>query len=118
MAKRIYLAGPMTGIADYNYPEFNRVAKLIRDMGYEVENPADTEKENTEYPYQSAPHEWYMRKAVEKIMKCDMVVILPAWDTSIGARLEVDLARGLNLPILSLQEFQTQHTLHNFFGGN
>jgi hypothetical protein len=108
----------MTGIADYNYPEFNRVAKLIRDMGYEVENPADSEKENTEYAYQAAPHEWYMRKAIEKITTCNAVVLLNGWENSSGAKLEVDIARGLGLPMWGLKEFQSQYLIHKFFGDN
>lgn len=40
-ANRVYVAGPMTGIADFNYPAFNAVADQQRTHGYEVENPAD-----------------------------------------------------------------------------
>jgi phage gpG-like protein len=30
---KLYLAGPMTGIADYNYPAFHAYAKKLRDKG-------------------------------------------------------------------------------------
>lgn len=40
-ANRVYVAGPMTGIPDFNYPAFNAVADQLRAQGYEVENPAD-----------------------------------------------------------------------------
>jgi hypothetical protein len=40
-AKRLYLAGPMTGIEDFNYPAFNAMAERLRAAGYEVKNPAD-----------------------------------------------------------------------------
>jgi hypothetical protein len=40
-ASRGYVAGPMTGIKDFNYPAFNAVAEDLRAQGYEVENPAD-----------------------------------------------------------------------------
>jgi len=38
---KIYVSGPMTGIKDFNFPLFNSVAVLLRNKGFEVENPAD-----------------------------------------------------------------------------
>lgn len=38
---RVYLAGPMTGIADYNFPAFNAAAARLRAEGFDVVNPAD-----------------------------------------------------------------------------
>lgn len=39
--KRVYVAGPMTGLKDFNYPAFNAAADALRALGYQVENPAD-----------------------------------------------------------------------------
>ena len=36
--KRIYIAGPMTGLPDFNYPAFNAAAARMRALGFEVEN--------------------------------------------------------------------------------
>ncbi|CRM19804.1 hypothetical protein [Pseudomonas sp. 31 R 17] len=41
VTNRVYVAGPMTGIEDFNYPAFNAVADQLRALGYEFENPAD-----------------------------------------------------------------------------
>lgn len=41
MIKRIYLAGPMTGLPEFNYPAFHAEAARLRGLGYQVENPAD-----------------------------------------------------------------------------
>lgn len=38
---RVYLAGPMTGIEDFNFPAFNDMAAKLRARGYVVENPAE-----------------------------------------------------------------------------
>jgi hypothetical protein len=40
-AIRVYVAGPMTGIKDFNYPAFNAVAASLREAGYLIENPAE-----------------------------------------------------------------------------
>ena len=37
---RIYIAGPMSGLPDFNYPAFNQAEQRLLALGYEVENPA------------------------------------------------------------------------------
>lgn len=91
----IYLSGPMTGLPDYNRPAFNKVAEELRAQGKSVFNPADIgPKENI------MPRAWYMRKDLEGLMKSDSVYVLPGWDTSEGAKLEVAIAKELELPII------------------
>lgn len=38
--KRIYIAGPMTGLPELNFPAFHAAAKVLRAQGHHVENPA------------------------------------------------------------------------------
>ena len=38
---RLYLAGPMTGIEDLNFPAFHAEAARLRALGYTVINPAE-----------------------------------------------------------------------------
>lgn len=92
--KRIYIAGPMSGLPEFNYPAFHTAAKRLRDLGFDVENPA----ENPE------PHcgSWlgYMRMAVTQLVRCDGVALLPGWQDSKGARVEYDLANRLGLVVM------------------
>ena len=37
----IYIAGPMTGLPECNYPAFHEAARRLRLLGYEVLNPAE-----------------------------------------------------------------------------
>ncbi|MNP31583.1 hypothetical protein D3C76_1247100 [compost metagenome] len=46
-----------------------------------------------------------MRMAVAQVAKVDYVVTLPGWENSRGAKVEVDLAHGLGLPVKPLHEF-------------
>lgn len=88
---RIYIAGPMSNLPDLNYPEFNRVAKNLRELGYHVENPA----ENPVPPCGS----WagYMRLAIAQLVTCDEIHMLRGWKQSKGAGIEHDLAVELGL---------------------
>ena len=38
---RIYVAGPMTGHPQLNFPAFHTEAARLRALGYEVVNPAE-----------------------------------------------------------------------------
>ena len=38
---RVYLAGPMTGYPDYNYPAFHCAAEQYRAAGFDVVSPAE-----------------------------------------------------------------------------
>lgn len=97
-ANRVYVAGPMTGIADFNYPAFNAVADQLRAQGYEVENPAD------HGTVEGAQWADYMAYDLTRLGLCGMVAVLPGWENSKGARLEVHIARELGMPIVNAHD--------------
>lgn len=45
--KRIYIAGPMTGLRELNFPAFNAEAARLRAAGWEVLNPAEINPDHT-----------------------------------------------------------------------
>jgi nucleoside 2-deoxyribosyltransferase len=96
----IYLSGPMTGYPEFNYPLFNQTAAVIRSYGYKVCNPAEFFDGKTDLP-----KETYMRQDIRAVLDCEMVVTLPKWEESPGAKLEVEVARACGIPVIDLQEF-------------
>ena len=38
---KIYLAGPMTGYDNFNFPEFDKISAKLRAHGYDVVSPAE-----------------------------------------------------------------------------
>lgn len=93
---RIYIAGPMTGLPESNYPAFNQAADILRAQGFEVENPA----ENPAPPCGS--WEAYMRMAVRQLIACDGIALLPGWERSRGATIESRLAADLRMERIHL----------------
>ncbi len=92
--RRLYLAGPMSGYAEHNFPEFNRVAALLRAEGYEVFNPAENADGGVR-----RPRSFYMRRDIPALMDCDAIAALPDWQQSRGACLEMWIAIDLDMPI-------------------
>lgn len=95
--KNIYLSGPMTGLPDYNYPEFNRVADKLRRLGHRVCNPA-------EFPHSGDPKDFPIRKAFASFcnficLEADTIVLLPGWENSKGAKAELALAENCQLRV-------------------
>ena len=90
---RIYIAGPMTGIKDMNFPAFHAAAAELRALGHEVVNPAELN------PDPGTPWAQCMRVDIAQLVTCDAVVLLPGWEKSKGALIERDLARRLGMPV-------------------
>jgi hypothetical protein len=95
---RIYIAGPMTGVPEFNHPAFRAAAKLLRGRGYVVENPAENFGGETGHPYAD-----YMRAAVLQVLSVDAMALLPGWKNSNGARMEVAIGRALGLGFFDAQ---------------
>lgn len=94
---KIYLAGPMTGLPDYNYPAFREAAEKLRERGWKVLSPAENYNGDT-----SLPRYMYMRKNIKLLLKAEGIVLLPGWQDSEGAKLEFDIACALDLDIYEL----------------
>lgn len=109
--KTVYIAGPMRGIAWFNYPMFDRIAKQLRDQGCEVISPADEDRKqdgfdpfkNPDYANPNAcqfPSEMdfhkTVRRCLEAVLQCEEIVLLPGWQRSSGAVAELTLAMWLN----------------------
>lgn len=99
MDEVVYISGPMAGLPELNYPAFFRAEKRIQDLGYAVENPAS----NPEPPCKS--WEGYMRLSLIQLMRCHILVRLPGWENSRGAKMENEIAQRLNFKIFDLHTF-------------
>lgn len=95
---RLYLAGPMTGLPDYNFPAFHAAAAQWRALGWEVENPAEHFNGDQTRPYRE-----YVENDLRQLRKCDAIAVLPGWDgpNARGSVWEREVAEQLlGLPVL------------------
>lgn len=93
---KIYIAGPMTGIPEHNFPAFNEAATLIRALGHEIINPAEMDGPDFDHN-NPAPWQAYLKRDLVLLVNCDAIYLLPGWDSSRGAGLEYQVAITLGL---------------------
>lgn len=95
---RVYLSGPMTGIPQWNFPAFNAEAVRLRAAGFDVVNPAELN------PDTSMTWHECMRADIKALCDCDTLALLPGWEGSQGAHLELHIAHRLGLRVVQARE--------------
>lgn len=100
---KLYLAGPMSGIKDFNFPAFHAAATVLRGLGHSVWSPAERDEAEGFNPTtdKAQPLRHYMRFDLPAVLDCDAVAVLPGWRKSKGAQLEVHVATQCSIPVLS-----------------
>jgi hypothetical protein len=96
---KLYLCGRVTGDNDYRV-KFLRAENELYDAGFYPVNPAAC------IP---AGREWRqaMREAISLMLRCDGVAVLSGWKKSKGAKIEVNLAHSIGIPVRSIREWES-----------
>lgn len=107
-----YIAGPMRGIPEFNFPAFFDAAERLDRPGW-VYNPAERHSDGgfdcrgltgnedlvaLDFDVRVALAEgltWIARRA-------DSVCVLAGWERSLGAKAEVAAARAVGIPVFSI----------------
>lgn len=115
--KQYYLAGPMSGIPQFNFPLFDRVATALREKGYNILSPAeldDAKARNAALSSEDGQPGEYEQKSGEtwgdllardvKLVadEVDGIFCLPGWSASRGANLEVTVALLCDKPVYAV----------------
>jgi hypothetical protein len=91
MTVRAYISGPMSGLPDFNHPAFHACAERLRTAGFDVVNPAEIN------PVPIVPRAECMRRDIEALLTCDVIVMLQGWEKSRGAVLEMMVATEVGI---------------------
>jgi len=92
--KKIYISGPVTGMPNENRHAFEAAAVRLNQLGFDPiiphhhVSPWDTWEES-------------MRSRIRVMMDADAVFTLDGCDRSNGARVEIDLAGNIGIPVFN-----------------
>jgi hypothetical protein len=113
-----YLAGPMSGRPGFNFPEFDRIAGMLRSSGFTISSPAEYEHEATRARITAArgdeDHDavgpaWTSCLARDVAVvahpRCRGVIVMNEWEESRGARLETYVCASLKKPLFKFTEY-------------
>lgn len=100
----LYVAGPMTGLPDYNRPAFREATRLLELNGFTVLSP---ERDHGIPADQQQTAEWedWMRADLRLVTRADGLALLDGWTRSRGAQLEVTVAQGLGISCLPVNDW-------------
>lgn len=91
----IYIAGPMRGCVDYNFPAFDAAKKFLEETGYRVISPADIDRREG-----LTNQRGYAKRDCKAILDhCDSIYMLKGWEKSVGATAEHAVAKWAGLEI-------------------
>lgn len=106
-----YVAGPMRGIPEFNYPAFHRAADWLRARGHSVFSPAEWDMQRHGVDISKGNDAGCERLAAEKhgfnlrealcadlsfiCTSADAIALLPGWRASKGATAELATAIAL-----------------------
>lgn len=122
--ERIYIAGPMRGIKEFNFPAFFEAERKIKALGYtEVHNPARIDVEDSAFDHRGLTGNedlFLLGFDLESALAYDLwlielhtdtIVALEGWSKSIGAMGELELGFKKGLKVYDLDHFLKLHMI-------
>lgn len=104
---RVYIAGPMAGIPQHNFPAFAAAAVKLIEAGHQPVSPADgvdpdiaeiAEMMGMQYR-ETKMYKNFLRLDLKLVLDCDAIQLLEGWEKSRGAQLEVHVARAVGIEV-------------------
>ncbi|MDN3696817.1 DUF4406 domain-containing protein [Vibrio cortegadensis] len=92
MKTKVYIAGPMSGLPEFNRLAFNKMDLKLSNKGFSVLNPALL-PDGLSQPE-------YMDICCSMVRTSDCILMLSGWEHSLGANAEYHLARKLGKIII------------------
>lgn len=122
-----YLGGPMSGLPQFNFPEFDRVAAKLRAAGHNIVSPAELDSPHDRAAAlvsQDGADVKVMDKGWEDFLMRDVVIcamptcrggiFMPGWEDSEGASLESYVLTRLHKKMYAYHDMTTDQDRYGF----
>jgi hypothetical protein len=116
----------MTGFPEWNFPAFDEARTRLRAAGFAVVCPAELDRSAGFDETDERREAWTVelgreaaRRDARAISHVDAVAVLAGWEKSRGARVELELARWIGLPVVAAEDpsFDVTYTVDRFLAG-
>lgn len=105
---KIYISGPISKNPDYK-EQFRKAEANLKLAGYEVINPIKNRGKS---------YKELIDKGLLQLMECDTICLLPGFEESTGAMLELEYAKAVELKIMYMEDLNDMSKLKNIDLGN
>lgn len=96
----LYVAGPMSGHNDLNFPTFRRITQVLRTDGHRVMPPHEVDHQGFLGSHPSYTFRDYLRDDIKKaLIACNALCLIPGWPYSRGAMAELHVASSMGYEI-------------------
>jgi hypothetical protein len=102
---RVYISGPITGSPGAE-KVFQGYENYLATLGFEPVNPFNVAPECLQEGapgrlcHGDNPWRCHVRADLVAMLQCDMIYMLPGWEGSTGARLELQVAAAVGLKVM------------------
>lgn len=105
----LYLAGKMRGLPGLGFANFDQAQKVLEAAGYQICSPAELDRDVGYEPHRDGdPSPEFtsnaLRRDVRALSHCDAIVMLPGWETSDGAKMEMHVAQTIGMPVYEMHD--------------
>lgn len=100
---KIYISGSISKNPDYK-EQFRKAEANLKLAGYEVINPIKNRGKS---------YKELIDKGLLQLMECDTICLLPGFEESTGAMLELEYAKAVELKIMYMEDLNDMSKLKN-----
>lgn len=108
--RRVYIAGPMSGYPEHNFPAFERAILHLKNRGYLPVSPHLIDPTHVgecrigngaKYRVGANGHmeSCHLLADIKQLVHCDAIYMLKGWEASFGSELELTCAKRFGFPI-------------------
>jgi nucleoside 2-deoxyribosyltransferase len=94
-----YLAGPMSGYPEYNFPLFDVAAAVLRASKFSIQSPHEIDHGETAENRGGLPYQTYIDAGLKMLESCQGIILLPGWPQSSGSCAELSRSIDLGMPV-------------------